>query len=40
MFDRNRVRLRTMITTDAETVLKIYGGGIQTGHAKFEAEAK
>ena len=38
MFDRNRVLLRTMITTDAETVLKIYGGGIQTGHATFEAE--
>ena len=38
MSDRNRVRLRKMITTDAKTVLKIYGGGIQTGHATFEAE--
>ena len=27
-----------MITTDTETVLKIYGGGIQTDHATFEAE--
>ena len=38
MLDRNRVRLRAMVTTDAETVLKIYGEGIQTGHATFEAE--
>ena len=34
----NRVRLRTMVTTDAETILKIYEEGIQTGHATFEAE--
>ena len=30
--------MRAMVTTDAETVLKIYGEGIQTGHATFEAE--
>ncbi len=40
MLDGSRVRLRAMVSTDAETVLKIYGGGIQTGHATFEAEAK
>ena len=38
MLDRNRLRLRAMVTTDAESVLKIYGEGIQTGHATFEAE--
>ena len=38
MLDGSRVRLRAMVTTDAETVLKIYGEGIQTGHATFEAE--
>ena len=30
--------MRAMVTTDAETVLKIYGEGIQTVHATFEAE--
>ena len=40
MLDRNRLRLRAMVTTDAETVLKIYGEGIQTGRATFEVEAK
>ena len=35
---RNRVRLRVMVTTDAEAILKIYEEGIQTGHATFEAE--
>ena len=35
---RNRVRLRAMVTTDAEAILKIYEEGIQTGHATFEAE--
>ena len=34
----NRVRLRAMVTTDAEAILKIYEEGIQTGHATFEAE--
>ena len=34
----NRVRLRAMVTTDAEAILKIYKEGIQTGHATFEAE--
>ena len=34
----NRVRLRTMVKTDAEAILKIYEEGIQTGHATFEAE--
>ena len=38
MLDGNRVHLRAMVTTDAETVLKIYGEGIKTGHATFEAE--
>ena len=38
MLDRNRLRLRAMVTTDAETILKIYREGIQTGHATFEAE--
>ena len=32
--------MRAMVTTDAETVLKIYGEGIQTGHATFEAEVR
>ena len=30
--------MRAMVTTDAETVLKIYGEGIQTSYATFEAE--
>ena len=34
----NRVRLRSMVTTDVEAILKIYEEGIQTGHATFEAE--
>ena len=34
----NRDRLRTMVTTDGEAILKICEEGIQTGHAKFEAE--
>ena len=34
----NRVRLRAMVTTDAEAILKIYEEGIQTGHAPFETE--
>ena len=34
----NRVRLRTMVKTDAEAILKIYEEGIQTGHATFEAK--
>ena len=34
----NRVRLRTMVTTDAEAILKIYEEGIQTDHVTFEAE--
>ena len=34
----NRVRLRSMVTTDVEAILKIYEEGIQTGHAPFEAE--
>ena len=34
----NRVRLRAMVRTDAEAILKIYEEGIQTGHATFEAE--
>ena len=34
----DRVRLRAMVTTDAEAILKIYEEGIQTGHATFEAE--
>ena len=35
---RNRVRLRAMVTTDAEVIFKFYEEGIQTGHAPFEAE--
>ena len=35
---RNRVRLRAMVTTDAEAIFKFYEEGIQTGHAPFEAE--
>ena len=35
---RNRVRLREMVTTDAEVIFKFYEEGIQTGHAPFEAE--
>ena len=35
---RNRVRLREMVTTDAEVIFKFYEEGIQTGHATFEAE--
>ena len=34
----NKVRLSSMVTTDAEAILKIYEEGIQTGHAPFEAE--
>ena len=34
----DRVRLRAMVTTDVEAILKIYEEGIQTGHATFEAE--
>ena len=34
----NRVRLRAMVTTDAEVIFKFYEEGIQTGHAPFEAE--
>ena len=34
----NRVRLRAVVTTDAEAILKFYEEGIQTGHATFEAE--
>ena len=34
----NRVRLRTMVKTDAGAILKIYEEGIQTGHATFESE--
>ena len=34
----NRVRLRSMVKTDAEAILKIYEEGIKTGHATFEAE--
>ena len=34
----HKVRLRTMVKTDAEEILKIYEEGIQTGHATFEAE--
>ena len=33
-----KVRLRTMVKTEAEAILKIYEEGIQTGHATFEAE--
>ena len=35
---RNRVRLRAMVTTDAEAIFKFYEEGIQTGRATFEAE--
>ena len=35
---RNRVRLRAMVTTDAEVFFNFYEEGIQTGHAPFEAE--
>ena len=38
MLNGNKVRLRTMVKTDAEAILKIYEEGIQTGHATFEAE--
>ena len=34
----NRVRLRAIVITDAEAILKIYEEGIQTGHVTFEAE--
>ena len=33
-----KVRLRTMVKTDAEAIMKMYEEGIQTGHATFEAE--
>ena len=35
---RNRVRLRAMVTTDAEVFFNFYEEGIQTGYAPFEAE--
>ena len=33
-----KVRLRTMVKTDAEVIFKVYEEGIQTGRATFEAE--